>query len=85
MALINAVVLVAEVGDFTRFSSPHQLMAYFGLSLASNRVLDRLARRHHQNRQHPSLGSRPGRADGCPMTPRPRTRTALAWHAEDPS
>src|ERR1700732_5242907 len=31
IALINAVVLVAEVGDFTRFSSPRQLMAYFGL------------------------------------------------------
>jgi transposase len=24
-------VLVAEVGDFTRFSNPRQLMAYFGL------------------------------------------------------
>ena len=31
VALINAVVLVAEVGDFTRFSNPRQLMAYFGL------------------------------------------------------
>ena len=25
------MVLVAEVGDFTRFSNPRQLMAYFGL------------------------------------------------------
>ncbi|WP_352778987.1 IS110 family transposase [Mesorhizobium sp. M0571] len=31
IALINAVVLVAEVSDFTRFSTPRQLMAYFGL------------------------------------------------------
>ena len=31
IALINAVVLVAEAGDFTRFSSGRQLMAYFGL------------------------------------------------------
>ncbi|MER8516834.1 transposase [Mesorhizobium sp. M1060] len=31
IALINAVVLVAEVGDFTRFSNPRQLMAFFGL------------------------------------------------------
>ena len=31
IAVINAVVLVAEVGDFTRFNSPRQLMAYFGL------------------------------------------------------
>ncbi|WP_352959037.1 transposase [Mesorhizobium sp. M0778] len=25
------MVLVAEVGDFTRFSTPRQLTAYFGL------------------------------------------------------
>jgi hypothetical protein len=31
IALINAVVLVTEAGDFTRFSDPRQLMAYFGL------------------------------------------------------
>jgi len=31
ISLINAVVLVTEVGDFTRFSNPRQLMAYFGL------------------------------------------------------
>src|SRR3984893_6934394 len=31
IALINAVVLVTEVGDFTRFSNPRQLMAYFGM------------------------------------------------------
>ena len=31
IALINAVVLVVEVGDFTRFANPRQLMAYFGL------------------------------------------------------
>src|ERR1700737_1477461 len=31
IASINAVVLVAEVGDFTRFANPRQLMAYFGL------------------------------------------------------
>ena len=31
ITLINAVVLVTEVGDFTRFSNPRQLMAYFGL------------------------------------------------------
>lgn len=29
VSLANAVVLVAEVGDFTRFSNPRQLMAYF--------------------------------------------------------
>ena len=30
IALVTAVVLVAEVGDFTRFANPRQLMAYFG-------------------------------------------------------
>jgi len=31
VSIINAVVLVAEIGDFTRFSNPRQLMAYLGL------------------------------------------------------
>lgn len=31
VALIVAVTMVAEVGDFTRFRSPRQLMAYLGL------------------------------------------------------
>ncbi|MGE5158185.1 MAG: IS110 family transposase [Gemmatimonas sp.] len=31
VAFIVAVTLVAEVGDFTRFSNPRQLMAYLGL------------------------------------------------------
>jgi transposase len=31
IALVTAVILVAEVGDFTRFENPRKLMAYFGL------------------------------------------------------
>jgi transposase len=31
VALINAVTIVAEVGDFSRFGNPRQLMAYLGL------------------------------------------------------
>ena len=31
VAFIVAVTLVAEVGDFTRFANPRQLMAYLGL------------------------------------------------------
>jgi transposase len=31
IALTHAVVLVSEVGDFTRFANPRQLMAYFGM------------------------------------------------------
>jgi len=31
VAFINAVTLVAEIGDFARFTNPRQLMAYVGL------------------------------------------------------
>ena len=31
MALVNAATLIAELGDLSRFSGPHQLMAYLGL------------------------------------------------------
>ena len=31
MQLVTATVLAAEIGDFTRFSNPRQLMAYLGL------------------------------------------------------
>ncbi len=32
VAIINAMTLVAEAGDLTRFDSPTQLMSYFGLT-----------------------------------------------------
>lgn len=32
MALINAVTWVAEIGDFTRFTHPSQLMSYIGIT-----------------------------------------------------
>jgi transposase len=32
VALLNAMTLVAEAGDLTRFTSPIQLMSYFGLT-----------------------------------------------------
>lgn len=32
VALLNAMTLVAEAGDLTRFASPVQLMSYFGLT-----------------------------------------------------
>lgn len=31
VALMSAVTLVAEIGDFGRFTSPRQLMAWLGL------------------------------------------------------
>jgi hypothetical protein len=31
MALVNAATLIAELGDFSRFGNPRQLMAYLGL------------------------------------------------------
>jgi transposase len=43
---INAVVLVTEVGDFTRFSNPRQLMAYFGL-VPGCPISIHVARRQH--------------------------------------
>jgi len=36
VAVIHAMTLVAEVGDFTRFESPTQLMHYFGLTPSEN-------------------------------------------------
>jgi transposase len=41
LALITAVVLVAEVGDFTRFAYPRQLMAYFGREQSSGETIRR--------------------------------------------
>ena len=35
VAFIVAVTLAAEVGDFSRFANPRQLMAYLGLVLLS--------------------------------------------------
>jgi transposase len=32
VAVISAITLVAEIGDFKRFASPRQLMAYLGLT-----------------------------------------------------
>lgn len=32
LAFVSAVTVVAEVGDFTRFNNPRQLMAYLGLT-----------------------------------------------------
>ena len=34
MRLVTAAVLAAEIGDFARFRSPRQLMAYLGLVLS---------------------------------------------------
>jgi len=31
MALVNAATLIAELGDFSRFGNPRQLLAYLGL------------------------------------------------------
>ena len=54
IALITAVVLVAEVGDFTRFASPRQLMAYFNLVPGErSERRDHPTRRHCQDRQRP--------------------------------
>ena len=53
VALINAVTIVAEVGDFSRFDNPRQLMAYLGLVPSEHSSGD-AARRDHKGRQYPS-------------------------------
>jgi transposase len=54
VALVVAVTVVAEVGDFRRFANPRQLMAYLGLVPSEHSSgRHRQARRHHQGRQCP--------------------------------
>jgi transposase len=36
VAFVVAVTVVAEVGDFSRFANPRQLMAYLGLTLSEH-------------------------------------------------
>jgi transposase len=42
--LINAVTLLAEIGDLSRFSSPRELMGYLGLVASENTTGDRVRR-----------------------------------------
>ena len=64
IALINAVVLVAEVGDFTRFSNPRELMAYFGLVPGEHRVARQSGAAASQRPAIPMPGARWSRAPG---------------------
>ena len=48
VALIVAVTVVSEVGDFRRFANARQLMAYLGLVPTEHVGRHRPARRHHQ-------------------------------------
>jgi len=48
VALIVAVTVVSEVGDFRRFANARQLMAYLGLVPTEHVGRHRRARRHHQ-------------------------------------
>ncbi|MEV8882322.1 MULTISPECIES: transposase [Mesorhizobium] len=46
-------MLVAEVGDFTRFFNPRRLMAYFGLVPGEQSSGETVWRGpHHNDRQH---------------------------------
>ena len=51
VALIVAVTVVAEVGDFRRFDNPRQLMAYLGLVPREHSRALGSTWRHHQGRQ----------------------------------
>jgi transposase len=60
VALIDAVTIVAEVGDFSRFGNPRQLMAYLGLVPSEHFEWRHRAQRwDHKGRQSP----RPTRPD----------------------
>ena len=48
VAFIVAVTLVAEVGDFSRFANPRQLMAYLGLVQSSTPADARASGRNHK-------------------------------------
>ena len=57
--LTGAVILMAELGDITRFDTPRKLMSYLGLTPAEYSSGDRRRpRRDHEGRQRP----RPARA-----------------------
>ena len=52
VAFIVAVTLVAEVGDFSRFANPRQLMAYLGLVPSEHSSgTHRASGRNHQGRK----------------------------------
>jgi len=51
IALINAVTIVAEVGDFSRFGNPRQLMAYLGLAPSGHSSGSAVRRGDHESRQ----------------------------------
>jgi transposase len=48
IAFINAVTLTAEIGDFTRFENPRQLMAYVGLVPSEHSSGDSVRGWHHE-------------------------------------
>ena len=95
IALITAVVLVAEVGDFTRFANPRQLMAYFGLIPGEQSSGETIRRSgHHQDRQRPCPTRAGRRRLGLPMKARigrhkvdriealPKVVRDIAWRAQ---
>src|SRR5215204_5204714 len=51
VSLIVAAAIVAEVGCFTRFDNPRQLMAYLGLNPSEHSSGSTIRRGHHQDRQ----------------------------------
>jgi transposase len=60
VALMVAVTVVAEVGDFRRFANARQLMAYLGLGAQRALIQEyHSSRRHHKGRQRAG----PARAD----------------------
>jgi transposase len=48
---IVAATVLAEVGDFSRFAHPRQLVAYFGLAPGEHSSGGRVRPRHYEGRQ----------------------------------
>lgn len=93
--LISAVVLMAEIGDLTRFASAHDLMGYLGLVAKENSTGDRVKRsgitkagnsrarialvESSWSYRHPA---RIGREKQAKVDAAPEAARAIAWKAQ---
>lgn len=83
VALLAAVTLVAEIGDFRRFANPRQLRAYLGLVPCGIFLRQEgRTRAHHQGRQQPCTpGPGRGRLDLAHASARQPSCCTRVWMA----
>jgi transposase len=70
--LTGAVIVVAELGDLTRFDTPRQLMSYLGLTPSEYSSGERRRQGASPRRATPTPGARSSKAPG-PIGTRPRS------------